>query len=307
MSYLGQKAHGDIIDYGLGDWYDIGPKPPGQAQLTPRALTATAFYYYDTWILSQAAHLAGNVADEQSYGSQAQQIAEAFNKKFLDPTTNQYATGSQCSNSIPLVMGLVPDDKRAAVFENLVQDVQEKGNTAGDVGYRYVLRALADGGRSDLIYSMNNQQDKPGYGMQLARGATSLTEAWDARWTSSQNHFMLGQINEWFYHDVLGIQADPRSPGFEKIIIRPAFLQELNNASGQYNSVHGLISSSWERKGSQINLGVTIPANTTATVFLPTRASQVTEPSGLAHPLGVQGQDCVFGIGSGSYQFRFSQ
>ena len=93
--------------------------------------------------------------------------------------------------------------------------------TAGDVGYRYVLRALADGGRSDVIFEMNHQSERPGYGYQLARGATSLTEAWDANPRSSQNHFMLGQIIEWFYGDLAGLAPDPAFPGFKRVRIRP--------------------------------------------------------------------------------------
>ena len=66
----------------------------------------------------------------------------------------------------------------AAEYPSVVRDVRAKGLTAGDVGYRYLLRALADGGRSDVVFEMNNQSDKPGYGYQLKQGATSLTEAW---------------------------------------------------------------------------------------------------------------------------------
>jgi alpha-L-rhamnosidase len=99
------------------------------------------------------------------------------------------------------------------VLDAIVRDVRNRGNalTAGDVGYRYLLRALADGGRSDVIFDINNQSDKPGYGYQLKKGATSLTEAWDAGRGSSQNHFMLGQIQEWFYHDLAGIGKTRRT------------------------------------------------------------------------------------------------
>ena len=108
---------------------------------------------------------------------------------------------------------------RAAVLDAIVRDIRARSNalTAGDVGYRYLLLALAEGGRSDVIFDMNNQSEKPGYGYQLKKGATSLTEAWNAGRGSSQNHFMLGQIMEWFYHDVAGIGGDPAGPGFKKL------------------------------------------------------------------------------------------
>jgi hypothetical protein len=311
VAYLGGKAKDGILDYGLGDWYDIGPKPPGQAQLTPKALTASAFYYQDVEILRRAAILLGKKEAEQKYGALAQKIREAFHKKFYDGATHQYATGSQCANSIPLVMDLVPAESRRAVLENVVKDVQEKGLTAGDVGYRYLLRALADGGRSDVIYALNNQSDKPGYGLQLKRGATALTEAWDALASSSQNHFMLGQVNEWLFHDLAGLQFDPEKPGFRHIVIKPAIVGDLTWVKASYQSTSGLVRSEWKNESGKLNLDVTIPANTTATVFVPAQEAASVSESGKAISLtdGVklvrmEGNAAVFEIVSGSYHFQ---
>jgi hypothetical protein len=113
---------------------------------------------------------------------------------------------------MPLVMELVDPANRLAAVDAIVTDVTARGNalTAGDVGFRYLLRALADAGRSDVIFAMNHQSEKPGYGYQLARGATSLTEAWNADRRSSQNHFMLGHLVEWLYHDLAGIGRTSR-------------------------------------------------------------------------------------------------
>ena len=310
VAYLASKAKDGILDYGLGDWYDIGPKPPGRAQLTPMALTATAFYYQDVEILHRAALLLGKKKDAQKYAALSQQIREAFNKKFYDASTHQYATGSQCANSIPLVMDLVPSADRAAVLENVVKDVQEKGLTAGDVGYRYLLRALADGGRSDVIYELNNQCEKPGCGMQLKRGATALTEAWDALPSSSQNHFMLGQINEWLFHDLAGIQNDPANPGFSHILIKPVIVGDLTWVKCSYDSVRGKITSNWSLEGSTLTMQVTIPANTTATIRVPTTDPRQVQESGtpVSKADGIKILRSERGalyldVGSGKYQF----
>lgn len=107
VAYLGTRATNHIVSHGLGDWYDIGPKRPGPAQLTPVALTATAFYYYDARILSEAAALLGKPEEARHYDQLAARIRAAFNQQFFDPTNRQYATGSQTANSIPLVMNLV--------------------------------------------------------------------------------------------------------------------------------------------------------------------------------------------------------
>jgi hypothetical protein len=313
VDYLATTAKGQIVSHGLGDWYDLGPKPPGPAQLTPRALTATAFYYDDTRVLARAAALLGNAADAKIYAARADEIRAAFNAAFLDPAAGIYAGGSQAANAIPLVMDLVPAKRRAAVLEAVVREVRRRGNalTAGDVGFRYLLRALADGGRSDVIFDMNTGSEKPGYGYQLKMGATSLAEAWDAGRASSQNHFMLGHIMEWFYHDLAGIAGDPAGPGFKKIRIRPEPVGGLTWARASLDSVQGRIESAWRIENGTFRLAVTIPPNSTARIYVPSEEAGDIKESGrpAAGSPGVEfaGREAdraVFSVGSGRYVFE---
>ncbi|MBN1359965.1 MAG: pectate lyase [Sedimentisphaerales bacterium] len=313
VAYLGSKATDHIVSHGLGDWYDLGPSPPGFVQLTPVPLTATAFYYRDACVLAKIAALLDKPDDATTYERLATKIRTAFNLKFFNAETRQYATGSQCANSIPLVMGLVEPANRQAVLDAVVGDVRQRGNalTAGDVGYRYLLRALAEGGRSDVIFAMNNQSDKPGYGYQLEHGATSLTEAWNARSSSSQNHFMLGQIIEWFYRDLAGIACDPNGPGFKRTIIRPQPVGDLSWVTAFYDSIRGRIGSEWRREDGRFTLEVTIPANTSATVYVPcmpgasvTESDRPAERSEGVRFRGRAGDRMVYEIGSGVYTFQ---
>ena len=186
----------------------------------------------------------------------------------------------------------------------IVKDVRSRGNalTAGDVGYRYLLRVLADGGRSDVIFDINNQSDKPGYGMQLAKGKTSLTEAWDGG--SSQDHFMLGQIQEWFYHDLAGIQNAPDSAGFKSIVINPQPVGDVTWAKASYNSIRGKIVSDWKRDDEKFTLNVTIPANTTATVFVPTKSREAVNQTRGATILRMDNGRAIFAVDSGQYEFN---
>jgi hypothetical protein len=312
VDYLGTRATDDIVSHGLGDWYDIGPNPPGLAQLTPVPLTATAFYYYDHFILGEMAAAVGKPADAEIHRAAAERIRRAFNAKFFDPGKGRYATGSQTANALPLVMNIVDPEHRQSVLQALVEDVQKQGNaiTAGDVGYRYVLRALADGGRSDVIFQMQNQSEKPGYGYQLKRGATSLTEAWNARRESSQNHFMLGQLMEWFYHDLAGIQPDLAGPGFKRITFKPAVVGDVDWVTASYNSVRGPIECEWRRTGDRLRLNIATPPNTTGAVFVPTRdVNAITEggkPVAKAKRVRfLREQDgfAAYEIGSGRYEF----
>jgi hypothetical protein len=174
-----------------------------------------------------------------------------------------------------------------------------------------LLRALADAGRSDVVFDLHSQTDKPGYGYILNTGATSLTEAWNARRGSSQNHFMLGHITEWFYHDLAGIQPDPAGPGFKKIIIDPQPVGDVTWAKAAYDSLHGRIESDWRREGDQFTLSVEIPVNTTATIHVPARSaaavmegdSAASESEGVSFLRQEDGR-AVFGVGSGRYEFR---
>jgi hypothetical protein len=269
VAYLQGKSDHDILSYGLGDWYDIGPKSPGISQLTPIGLTATAVYFEDVKTLGAIATRLGKPDEARLFAARADEIRSAFNRKFFDAGKGIYATGSQCANAIALVFDLVAPADRPRVVNALVEDVRARGLTAGDVGYRYLLRALADGGRSDVIFAMNNQSEKPGYGYQLAHGATSLTEAWNAGRGSSQNHFMLGQIMEWFYHDLAGIQPDSTAPGFGKIIIRPAVVGDMTWVKASYESPRGPIKVAWRHTDHAFSLDVNVPPNTNATVYVP--------------------------------------
>jgi alpha-L-rhamnosidase len=302
VAYLGSRADNGIVNYGLGDWYDLGPKKPGIAQLTPIALTATAFYFENAKTLAQAAALLGKTEEAKTLSELAEKIRSAFNKKFFDVAKNSYATGSQCANAIPLVFGICEESNRAAVLDALVRDIHAHGdaNTAGDVGYRYVLRALADGGRSDVIFAINNQTNKPGYGMQLAKGKTSLTEAWDGG--SSQDHFMLGQVQEWFYHDLAGIQSG--GDGFKKIIIAPQPVGDVTWVKASYDSIRGKIVSAWKITGGKFSLTTILPANTTATVFVPAKSADSVKASTGAKFLRIENGRAIFEAGSGVWSFE---
>ncbi len=310
-AYLGTQADRHIVSEGLGDWYDLGPKHPGPAQLTPTSLTATAFYYRDLVILEQTAQLLHKTDEAAEYHNLAAQVREAFNDALYHPDTHHYATASQTANALPLVMGLAPTEDRPAILKNLVVGIRRNHNrlTAGDIGYRYLLRALADGGRSDVIFDMNSGSDHPGYGFIINTGATALTEAWNGR--ASQDHFMLGHIMEWFYGDLAGIRCDPEAVAFRKIIIEPTPVGDVTWAKASCDSASGAIASSWQRNGEHFNLDVTIPPNTTATVFIPAKDEKSLTESGVpvaaapgVHVVRTTNSAVVCAVVSGQYHFQ---
>lgn len=312
VAYLEGKSNHHILSYGLGDWFDYGPKSPGKAQLTPKELTATAIYYYDVMLLGKMAALVGTQKDVDSFRHQAIAIKKAFNKRFFHPQTKIYATGSQTAMAMPLCVGLVEEGDKVAVFGNLVDSINLSGKklTAGDVGYHFLVEALYAGGASQLLYDMNCRDDVPGYGFQLKKGATALTESWPALAEVSNNHLMLGHLMEWFYTGIAGISQAANSVAYKDIIIRPEIVGDLTYAKGTYQSPYGMIVSEWKKQKNSFELLVSIPANTTATVFLPatTHATirvngQVIRESKEVQLSGIKEGRAILKLGSGNYTF----
>ena len=310
--YLGSKAKDGIISYGLGDWYDIGPGAPGESKLTGRGLTATAIYYQDLVVLQKVASLLGKHTDAREYLSKAKEVRTAFNAKLFNANIGQYDSGSQTANALPLVVGLTPDSERSAVLAHLVGNIRKRNNhvSAGDVGFHYVVNALLEGGRSDVLFDMISQDDSPSYGYQLKSGATTLTEAWDTNPNSSQNHFMLGHIEEWFHRGLAGLDFDLSRPTAEKIKIRPMIVSDVTWARDVQDTVLGRIVSEWKRQDGKLTLDVTIPVNATATVYVQTSTGAVQESgrpissSTQVRKLRAEPGEVVYAVSSGEYHFE---
>ena len=275
--YLHSRLQDGMLVYGLGDWFDVGPNVPGESQLTSKGLTATAIYYRDLQVLANAARLLRRDSDAQRFASEAESTRNAFNRHLFHAETGIYDRGSQTAQAMPLVLGLVPEAARAAVLANLVGDIRAHQNhvTAGDIGFHYVVRALTDAGRSDVVFDMLSRTDSPSYGYQLARGATTLTEAWNTDPRSSQNHFMLGHAEEWFYRGLAGVDFDMSRPAQKRIELHPSFVPGVSNVHASFLSVMGTVESFWERSGDEIRWTVTLPAGTQGTVVFPSGADAI--------------------------------
>ena len=313
MDYLGILAPEGILIHGLGDWYDLGPNPPGVAQLTPKSVTATSIYYYDAKLLARMASLLGEVGDAAYYEDLAEQIRTAFNNKFFDPVTKVYSTGSQTAYAMPLFFGIVDDSVRSDVVKNLVKSIRDNNNalTAGDVGYRYLIRVLEQENESQLIFDMNSKTDVPGYGYQLSKGATSLTESWAGLTYVSNNHMMLGHLMEWFYSGLGGIRQDEDSKAYEHIIISPEIVGDIAWAETTFKTVFGEILSSWKVTGNDLTLKISIPVSCSATVVIPqsdpgkiTEADTPLHASEVVGGVRTSGNKTSFNVMSGDYIFR---
>jgi hypothetical protein len=294
VAYLSSRAdENGIVDYGLADWYDIGPGDPGFSKLTSAALTATATYIQDLIILREVLITLGQQDEAERLIPHLRKSHGALNEKLFDSTKRVYDRGSQTAQAIPLAMRLVPAEHRAAVLDHLIRDIRGHENhiTAGDIGFRYLLAALAEADRSDVIFDLLSRTDAPSYGSQLARGATSLSEAWDANPKSSQNHLMLGHAEAWFYERLAGIQIDFSRAKGEQIVIRPTPVGDVTWARARHESALGEIVVAWERDGDRFKLTLTAPANVRV---------QLPDQTIASVPAGISTHECWF-EGSGGH------
>ncbi len=282
VDYLTNRADNHVLSFGLGDWYDYGNFKAGYSRNTPVPFVATAYYYYALKYLVKSAEMVGNKYDAAYYTAMADEVRKVLNTKFFNAETKQYATGSQTANAMAVYMEIVEPKNKQAVLDNLVKDIKAHGNrlTTGDIGNRYLFQTLATNGLNELMYTMFNHEEAPGYGFQLKFGATTLTEQWDPRQGASWNHFMLGQIDEWFFASLAGIQIDPKSPGMKHFIIKPEIVGDLKFVKASTKTLYGKIAVEWKLDGKNFSLKLEVPANCTADVYLPTEIVPKTVKSG---------------------------
>jgi hypothetical protein len=268
VDYLATQDSAYILKQGLGDWYDYGPGRAGFAQNTPMPLVSTAHYYWWNKLMGEP---------------RADSIKAAFVKEFYHPDTHQFGTGSQCANAIALEMGLVPEDDRNAVLQNLINDIHQHGDrlTTGDVGNRYLFNALIHNGQQELLYKMLNHYDVPGYGYQIKLGHTTLTEQWNPEHGASMNHFMMGHLNNLLVPYFLGIQRRG-----EQITIAPHPVGDLTWCKGSLEAARGQVQVEWHVDGikggsnKSLTLEVDIPQGSSADVLLPFSGKRLTVGEG---------------------------
>jgi len=281
-------------------------------------LISTAVFYHDLCLMGRSARLLGKPGDADNFEGLASRIKVAFNRRFYNPGPGYYDNGTQTACVLPLAFGLVPDEYKTNVFARLVEKITvESGNHLGTglIGGHYLMRVLCDNGRPDLAYAIATQTTYPSWGYMISKGATTIWELWngdtaDSGMNSRNIVMLIGDLNIYLHEYLGGIRPDPEAPGFKRIIIKPEPGGDLAWVKESYDSVRGRINSEWHQSAGQFDLRVTIPANTTATVYLPAKDVNAITESGqtLTKVTGVEsakmaGERAVLKIGSGSYHF----
>ncbi|MCM2370988.1 family 78 glycoside hydrolase catalytic domain [Aporhodopirellula aestuarii] len=325
MQWREETSVNDLgIEHGnaWGDWLAQGAK-------TPLQYIDTIYLAISARMMSEMADAIGRQSESEKYREQFNRTKAAFATKYLndDGSVNIH---TQTAQALALFADLIPEDKREATGRQLAKMLEENGNhmATGFLGTRPLLPVLSESGQHDLATFLLQSREFPSWGYEIKNGATTIWERWDSytkedafgRHNAAMNsfsHYAFGAVCEWMFHTLAGIQSD--GPGYKKIIIRPTPPSPGSNAmhdpidwvDASYESIRGTIRSSWKLSDGRFHLSVSIPANTVATVFLPTSdASSITEggaPIAKHNHVRVirQEQDyCVLEVESGDYEFK---
>jgi alpha-L-rhamnosidase len=214
---------------------------------------------------------------------------------------------------------LLPKEKREAAVRFLVDDIKSRGThlSTGFVGTSMLMATLSATGNTPIAYKLLLNDTFPSWGFSIKHGATSIWERWDG-WTPEKGfqdpgmnsfaHYSFGAVARWMFQTVAGI--DMAKPGFQRLLIRPQPAEGLTWVKASYRSIHGPIATHWKTEGGALILAVTIPANATATVYLPSAdAAAVTEggrPATQAEGvkfLRSEAGESLFEVGAGQYEF----
>ncbi|WP_459190755.1 family 78 glycoside hydrolase catalytic domain [Halosimplex sp. J119] len=303
-------------EYGkYGDWLAF-ENTDGRRGL-PHDLYNTAFLYQVADTFVKIASVLGNEVDAERYRDRAESVAEAFVDRFFDAEASEFGPGTQSSFSVPLFLGLVPEEEVEAVAENLAEKVRSDGGKlrTGFLGTRPLIHTLADHGYADLAYEVVSQPEQPGWVYMARNGATTMWERWNSDESvgsgmNSLNHSPFTHVSEFLYEVLAGIRIGDR-PVTEHVEIAPALVDDLDWAEGRVETPNGPLESAWERTDEGYDLSVTVPWNGTATVRLPEAADAEVTESGAALSVDVDGVRSVgreagvvvVEVGSGEYEF----
>ncbi len=294
-----------------GDWLSIHAD-------SPKDLIGTAYFAYSTHLLAKSYRAVGRDALADKYEKLFQEIKAAFNQRYVR-ADGRIKGNTQCVYAMALKFELLPDSLRTKAAQYLEDDIKAKGGhlSTGFVGVSYLLPVLTQAGKADTAYQLLLQDTFPSWLFSVKHGATTIWERWDG-WTpekgfqdpgmNSFNHYSLGSCGEYLFGGIGGIRL--ASPGFKTVRIEPVIRDGLTWAKTSYDSIHGQIATAWKRDGNRLTLDVVVPANTTATIYLPAKAGVSITESGEALErvagLKLVSRDqevAIIEIGSGTYKF----
>ena len=328
VDYMISKSKNNLWNTGFhfGDWLFYRPNDDldGRAAVTDKYLIAQCFWAHSTQLLINSAQVLGKTDDVKNYTKTLQSIKEAFVNEYVTPN-GRLVSGTQTAYALALQFDMLPESLRPKALEELTKNIASYKDhlTTGFLGTPYLCHVLSRFGKTDLAYKLLLQETYPSWLYPVKMGATTIWERWDGIKPDSSiqtpnmnsfNHYAYGAIGDWMYRVVAGIDTDTDGPGYKMIRIKPHIEKGLTSASADYLTLYGKITSSWKMENGKLYFDVEIPANTTASIYIPAPTADAILESG--KPLssvteiknsGTGNGYVVLRTGSGKYQFVIQQ
>lgn len=282
----------------LGDW--LGPEDAKN----DKSLLWEAYFLYDLELMRKMATVLDQQADaewyQRLYLERKEHFAETYIRTEDGKTISSGGDGpekgklvdTQTSYVLPLVFRLLDGDLQKRIAANLAEtisreNVADNGKQCpsnslmtGFIGTAWINEALSDNGYNKVAYRLLQQITYPSWLYSVDQGATTIWERLNSythtdgfggnNRMNSFNHYSFGAVGAWMYNYSLGIQRNEDSPGFKHFVLRPLVdaTGEMKFAKGYYDSMYGRIESSWNVQENVVLYDFTVPANTTALLYL---------------------------------------
>ena len=307
MEFIQSRNPDFLRKNGVGPNFADWLAPDGN---TNKDLLATAYWALIANMMQQMARAVGKEADAKRYDDVAKNIRMAFQKAYIKED-GEVGTGTQTSYVVALYTRMAPAALEPALVDRLVKNIEAHNwhLSTGFLGTPFLLFTLTDHGRADVAYRLLLNDTYPSWGYMLSKGATTWWERWNGDTgdpsMNSYNHYAFGSVIAWVYRYAAGIDTTTAAPGFKEIVIHPHVDSQMTSARAEYNSIYGKIVSDWKgTPAGPLSLEVTIPANTSAQIFLPVSAgTHVTEDGNPVKSEQANGS-YIMTVGAGSYNFE---
>ena len=328
VGYIQSVSKNDLWNNGehFGDWLFYRPDDDnsGRAAVTDKNMIAQCFYAHSTQLVINAAKVLGNEADVVSYTALLKKVKDAFLKEYLTPN-GRLVSSTQTAYVLALNFDMLPESLRQQAADRLVENIKSYGNhlTTGFLGTPYLCHVLTRFGYTDMSYNLLLQEKYPSWLYPVKMGATTIWERWDGikpdgsfqvPSMNSYNHYSYGAIGDWMYRTMVGLDTYEDGPGYKHIKIQPHIGGGFTNANASLQTYYGKLSSGWKVESDKVLMDVEIPANTTATVFVPANSVEaVTEgEASLSANKDLQVVKAAGGyveltVGSGVYHFSVAK
>lgn len=283
----------------FGDWlFFIHPSDwnakPGYTDID---LLGTAFLAYSSDIVARTAKVLDKEQEVEKYTQLHEAVTQAFRDEFITKS-GRLSSHSQTGYTLALAFDLFTPEQKEAAVNYLTQNIIKRKYhlSTGFLGTPHLNPVLSENGHLDIAYKLLLQEKYPSWLYPVTKGATTIWERWDGIKPdgsfqlvkmNSFNHYAYGAIGDWMYNTITGIQHDESNPGYKHIILRPQPHEGLTWAKADFESLYGKISSHWQIANDEIHLIITIPPNTTASLYLPQKDEKID-------------------IGSGTYTYQYT-